>query len=751
MYGATTELPSAVIDAIARVAAGELGRVARLVPPSPAAVLGRLAQPEPVQFGRRGRSGPYMGLVGASAEAARGLASQHSSAARAALGGLPALVSERLLGALEMTVAALELPVPELVAALPQAPARKGSQQVAIASVGIESEACGELAKLDAFVPGASDMVGYVVRALAAHPLIAPLLDVPETGSGGGSGSGSDSDEAALAASHGARHLALAVVVATIVVRPLWPFPDFPVTPAAVIGAALGVVVPILREASMPAEYAEAARAKQRAEYLMPRHSNIHADVRDHVFALTEGPLDSAVDFSENGLLAVVPNGIAIRSGQESGSVSVLLSVLKEPLAVDASAPNVSDWDEVVEAGWQAPAGGASFGGGDPAHITPPWPGDYRVRVYARNRDEGPERYQVVVWSAPAAESVVLKHSDRLGHQLRGEPEPPGIIVPDEVYHWIESSSLSEAATVTFVAGKSSPEVLRAFGADDAAPTTFGEFQEREYPNIDPWVCVLDVPGGTVAVEYNGWQGSLNPTLRALSSPDSLTASMYWNINAVRRLSLARDGEVLTGFELGMDEATHPEAVELLADLDVKGRHRNAVGLLAAERFTGLSLSAVDLSRIEAVGIGYPIVPLLPDQHPERLGPDGTHTWLGDGPLGTDTDLLAAMPDDELHDLAWWAASFTASYSDLAGHPEVRASLARRALTAEAQMLARLSELHDHIHHLWLWRTLYAATNPDALGAAVQTLDAARHAVAGRAAELLEGARARVTTGHSQS
>lgn len=739
MYGATTELPPAVIDAIAQVASGELSRVAQLVPAAPAAVLGRLAHPEPDRSGRLGRPGQYRGLMGATADTARALASQrnsapqHSSAARAALAEMPALVSERLLGALEVTVAALELPVPELVAALPEAPARTGPHRVMIATMGGDSETCEELSKLDAFVPGASDMVGHLVGVLAAHPLIAPLLEAP----------GASTDEAAIAAAHGARHLALAVVTATIVVRPLWPFPEVAPSPAAIVGAALGVVVPVLREAAMPAGYAEAALAKQRADYLMPRHGSVRAVVTDHVFTLTESPLASAPDFSGNGLLAVVTDGIALRSAQESGVVSVSLAVLREAPALDTET-----WDEVVEASWHAPAGGASFSGdGQTSQVTPPWPGDYRVRVSVRGRDEAAEHYQIAVWSAPAAETVVHKQTDRLGYRLRGEPEPPEPVLPDEVYHWVESSSLSEAATVTFVAGKTSPEVLRAFGADEAAPTPIAEFYDRDYHDIDPWVCVLDVPGGTVAVEFNGWQGSTEPALRALSSPHHLAASMFWNINAVKRFSLARAGEVLTNFELGIDETTHPEAVELLADLDGEGRHPNAVGLLAATRFTGLSLSAADLARIESVGIGYPILPLLPDLYPVPRHSDGTRVWLGDGPLGADTGLLAAMPDAELHDLAWWVASFAAAHSDISGHRAVRASLAARALTPEAETLARRSELHEHMNHRWLWRTLHAATNPDALGAVVQALSAARYAVAGHAAELLESARARVTTG----
>ena len=727
MYGPTTELSERVIDAIAQAAAAELNRVAQAVPASPAAVLGRLGQPQP-EFDRRsgrGRMWQY--------QAVRPAVPQHGSAAKAGLAEVPQLVAERVLGALELTVAALELPVPQLVEALPEASG--GPRMVAIASLGGESEMSVELSKLDAFVPGGTDMVAHVVAAVAGHPSIAPLLTDADAHADACSGAGSD--EAAIAAAHGARHLALAVVVATIVLRPLWPA----ITPSAVIGAALGVAAPILREAPMPAGYAEAVLARRREEYLMPRSCRVQADVKDHVIALTEGPLESAVDFSQNGLVAVLPHGIAVRSGLESGSVPVGLRVLKEAPELD-----VTVWDEVVDTSWHAPAGGAAFAGGDPTQITPPWPGDYRVRVSARGRDgeREPEHYDFAVWSAPAADPVVHKRSDRLGHVLRGEPEPPRIVTPEEVYHWVESSSLSQAATVTFVAGKSSYEVLRAFGADESAPTPLGEFYERDYQNTDPWVCVLDVAGGTVAVEFNGFEGSNVPVLRALSSPGNAAASMYWNVNALRRFSLARNGNVLAGFELGLEDTTCPQALELLTGLDVKGPHRNAVGLLAANRFTGVWLSAEDLARIEAVGIGYPILPLLPELYPMPRPSDGFHHFPGHGPLGTDTDRLLTVPDEELRDLAWWAAAFAAAHSELSEHPAVTASLAARALTPEAEMSTRRSHLHEHSKHRWLWTTLHAATNPDPLGAAFQALDSARFAVAGHAAELLDQARARL-------
>jgi len=468
----------------------------------------------------------------------------------------------------------------------------------------------------------------------------------------------------------------------------------------------------------------------------MPRHGSGQAVVTDHVLTLAEQPVESTVDFSTNGLVAAIPGGLAVRAGLESGSVSFTMRVVETP-----PEPELSLWQEIVEISWHAPAGGAVVSGDSgQRNLAPPWPGDYRALVSARGRDEDREYYEFVVWPSPAAEPVVHKHSDRLGHLLRGEPEPQP--APDAVYHWVESSMLREAATVTFVPGRSSAEVLRAFGADPATPLPLLEFQDRDYQNIDPWVCVLDGPDGVIAVEFNGWQGSNEPVLRGLSAPTGRAASMFWNVNGTRRLGVARDGVVLASFDLRPEATDSPEVLALLADVDLDDPyHDSAKGLLAATRFTGISLTPEDLRHIETADVGYAILPLLPELRTEQLLADGTRRWPGHGPLGADTDLLAALPAARLRELAWWAAAFAVDHSEISDHPEVIASLAGRALTPEAELLARRSGLYGGRHH-WLWMALHNATNPDPLGAAIGTLDAARYAVAGHATELLAQARA---------
>ena len=131
--------------------------------------------------------------------------------------------------------------------------------------------------------------------------------------------------------------------------------------------------------------------------------------------------------------------------------------------------------------------------------------------------------------------------------------------------------------------------------------------------STDPSVAVLDVGGAVLAVEYNGWQGSTEPVL-ARASAGGRAASMYWNVNAVTRLSFAEHGEVLLSVEPFDQIDAPPPVAEALTDLDFGDFHRrkNSMGLVAVARFTGHGITAEDVARIAAADVAFRIVPDLP-------------------------------------------------------------------------------------------------------------------------------------------
>ncbi|MDI6102677.1 DUF6461 domain-containing protein [Actinoplanes sp. NEAU-A12] len=573
--------------------------LSRRIPAAPARLLGRLAVPEETAAGRA--RPPVDG-------------EPDFFTALRALGPLPV---ERLLGALELTIDRYDWSgAPDLVSGLPQpSPARFAM----VTAGGHDSAATSEAALLHRLRPGLADRTGALVRELVTHPGIVPLLRV-ETAA---------TDEPSIAAAHGTAHLALAVAIAGAVVHQAGP-PVIVDRAAATVGLGVGLAARLLLEAPLPAAYSAALLAKVRAEYLLPRHSHSSVPVAGHRFGLAEHELPGLADFSGNGLVAVADGdgraaaadgdgpaaapggGVVVRTGAATGSVRVELVILEE-----APAEAESGWEEIVEVSWRATEGRASVmsPAGTSGHglrrETPPWPGDYRVRVHARGRDDDDpalESYKLVVWAAPPAPETVFRRSDQLGHRLRGEPEPAR--PPEHAYRWIRRGPLQVAATVTVVTGATVREVLVAFGADPERPEAIGDIQR--YLSLrrshGQWITVLDAGTAVLVVEDNGYRGTDQAVLEA-ASVHGRAASMFWNVNAVTRLSFAEAGRLLAMHEPWGHEQWAPELAEVLTGLDfAEVGDRNEKGLLAVERFTGRGLTPADLAAIERAGTGYRIM-----------------------------------------------------------------------------------------------------------------------------------------------
>ncbi|MET1073109.1 MAG: DUF6461 domain-containing protein [Umezawaea sp.] len=496
-----------------------------------------------------------------------------------ALGGLRS--GDRLSGALEVVVDSLRVPVPpELVAHLE---ARQGVFGFAYADS--ERETVKALRLLEICHPGATGVVADVVAGLVHDDAVAPLLRV-EAGGGG----------EAIAARHGAAHLAWCVAVSAGVLRALGE-----VTAAAVVGTALGTAALLLPGLPMPGCHAAAALEERRAEYAYPQWSSASPPVRVHRFALAEGDVPEEVDFSANGLVAVVPGGAVVRTGLAEGVASVSLQVLEGP----PGEIDLASWDEVVETSWTAEVGSARLGGppswqGRRAE-TPPWPGEYRLLVRATGRDDGEaESYSLTTWRAPTAPDVVHLRTDRLGHRLRGEPEPAVVVAPEAGHRWVAGSTLDQAAAVTLVVGSTVDEVVRAFGGDPADPRPVDGLREDFGTS---WIAVAAVDGAVVVFEENGVLGTREEVLGPLSR-DGRAASAFWNVNALTLLSFARDGEVLASFEPGPCPSDDPEVLAAFAAVDLHDlRHLEAKLLTVACRFAGSGVTADDLAR----AVGYEV------------------------------------------------------------------------------------------------------------------------------------------------
>ncbi|MCG8925313.1 DUF6461 domain-containing protein [Lentzea sp. CC55] len=488
-------------------------RIAPLIPAAPAAELGRRTAPRR----RDERTG--------------------GSVVQQALRDIPRLTAERLLGALELAVAELDVVAPhELVAGLRPVPA---GHTFSYLTSGGESAMQVPMTLVEGMHPGASDLVVDQVLAL--------LPDL----------SGLDGDEAAIATRRGAVHLSTAVAVSRAVLTALGS--TTAADPAAVVGIALGAASEVLAESPLPHAYEQALLDKRRAEYRGSSWSTV-VPVFDHEFLLVEELGPSTPDFTATGLAAPVDTGFAVRTGIARGEVPVSVAVLLE----EPPEPLPEGWDEIAEISYTAARGGARFGRGS----TPPWGGPFRVRVSATGRDEGDERYELLIWPAPIADPVLRLKTDRVGHLVRGEPAPPPIVRPEAPHRWLKRL-LEVAATVTV-----------ARGVTDVA----GEFDED--------AVVVEIDGGVVVVEDNNYRGTRPEVLERLSR-NGKAASHFWNVNSDRQLSFARGGQVLwSGDVLDEDDfGDDPEVLRAVEGLDFTDwRHLDAKGITAVARFTGAAV-----------------------------------------------------------------------------------------------------------------------------------------------------------------
>jgi hypothetical protein len=376
----------------------------------------------------------------------------------------------------------------------------------------------------------------------------------------------------------------------------------------AVIRVGLALTVLLLRiEAGLAEDpFAGTGRAKPERRPVTPPVVSVvvvdglltagGGDAGAHSCALTDA------DFHENGLVVSIPGGFVIRTGAE---VSTTLVTVAE---VDSEPSSVDDgWDDVVDVSFSASEDRVRLVG-SPAVMWLDAAGDHRARVHARRRDvgvdeghAGGETYKVLVWAAPLAPMQLLRATDRLGHRLRGAAEPAPVERPELAYRAI--SRRFGDATITVSVGSTMEEVLTAFRAD---PTS--------QPSEQLWdglVRFLEIspgsePGATavLVVEPDGYRGTEKSVLVALSR-HGRAASMYRNVNAVTRLSLAEGGTLLDAVE-GLSEAENPIVRALFHGLDIHDyTDRVARGLVVIERFTGYAVTEEIAAQVQAMTVGY--------------------------------------------------------------------------------------------------------------------------------------------------
>jgi hypothetical protein len=253
------------------------------------------------------------------------------------------------------------------------------------------------------------------------------------------------------------------------------------------------------------------------------------------------------------------------------------------------------------------------------------------------------------------------------------------------------------------VTGMALEDVVRAFGSDPTRPRTGHDVRYEDL------LTVGTIGDTVVAIEFSGWEGSRPEVLRRVSA-QGRAATSFWSITGATRFALAERGQVVDLFE-DWSEATSPQVLELAHDLD---RHTYADvverGLLVAERATGAALTPEFVTSLIDAGVGYQVIPWLPDHQPFVERSDYSF-----GPLWPEKVALLAATDAELQEITWWAVGEMVKYWR-PDAPELAATLQSRSLSPAAVMVARRAHVLSRPGNQGTaaaWRALHAATNPD--------------------------------------
>lgn len=163
-------------------------------------------------------------------------------------------------------------------------------------------------------------------------------------------------------------------------------------------------------------------------------------------------------------------------------------------------------------------------------------------------------------------------------------------------YQWIYVDALDVDTCVTAVRGRQAEAVLKAFGADLSTVVTPAMRDEAQ----GFMIAATDVPGGVVAVEPGGFQGTVDRVLLRVADGGT-AASVYWNANDDCAFVLVDAGKVISHIDIW--DAVEAEDSETLAELGIPvechdlclrestdGREPYAFGLALIAMTTGLDI-----------------------------------------------------------------------------------------------------------------------------------------------------------------
>lgn len=158
-------------------------------------------------------------------------------------------------------------------------------------------------------------------------------------------------------------------------------------------------------------------------------------------------------------------------------------------------------------------------------------------------------------------------------------------------YQWVQQ--LDVVMTFAVIQGRSVDEVVRIYGGDPAKSQLMTTI-EAEDAGLDDdfYFQVFEHQDAVVALENNGWSGTVPEIARRASADEGRFFSVHWNGNGMFRITEARGGKVVAYFEPTFGtEPTAPDDIvpEWAAGLELQPDELRAACLALVEQQMGVA------------------------------------------------------------------------------------------------------------------------------------------------------------------
>lgn len=159
-------------------------------------------------------------------------------------------------------------------------------------------------------------------------------------------------------------------------------------------------------------------------------------------------------------------------------------------------------------------------------------------------------------------------------------------------YRWVQQ--LDVVMTFAVIQGRSVDEVVRIYGGDPARSQLMTTI-EAEDAGLDDgdnfYFQVFEHQDAVVALENNGWSGTVPEIARRASAGEGHFFSVHWNANGMFRITEARGGTVTAYFEptLGTEPAAPDDVIPEWAEgLELHPDELRAACFVLVEQQAGL-------------------------------------------------------------------------------------------------------------------------------------------------------------------